>query len=251
MRRLLAAAICAALALGGCGGASSDSPSTASAPSSTAQDTSAPSVPQPSRRSAAGQAKGKARQPDGSAAKGKTASSSTHSAAMVKVPPISSAPVAGSKAPAPGVKTVKGGDDSVQTYGVEADSSARTEAAIALQAYLDDRLGEDWQGACSLLAQKPKEQLGKFEEQLQSQGKGTSGCAAVLAALGEGTPQSQLQEEATIEEVLSFRGQGDIAGDPSYLIFTGPPGSTLYSMPMYFEAGGWKVGLAQPSELPV
>lgn len=249
MRWLLAVAICAALALGGCGGGSDTN--TASAPSSTTQATA--SAPQPSRQSAAGQKEGKGMQPDGSVTKGvgKDSGPSQQSAKVVKVPPISSAPVAGSKAPAPGVKTVKGGDNSVQGYGAESSEAARTEAAIALQAYFNARLQEDWASACSYLAQRPKAELEKLAPGASEQAEGLAGCAGAMAALGEGAPQAQRREDATITEVLSFRGEGDISGDPSYLIFTGPPGSTLYSMPMYLEEGGWKVGLAQPAELPV
>jgi hypothetical protein len=241
MRKLLVGVCAAMLALGGCGGGS-DTASTAPG------TTEATTAPQPSQQSTAGQAK--AKQTDGSSAKDgeKSVGSSPQSASTpgtVKVPPISSAPTAGSKAPAQGVATVKGGDNSVQAYGVESDSSARTEAAIALQAYLNARSEEDWGSACSYLAQRPKEQLEKLTQQAKG-GEGLGSCAAVMEALGKGTPQA-----ARITEVLSLRGGGDVPGDPSYLIFEGPPASTLYSMPMYLEGTGWKVGLALPSELPV
>ncbi len=251
MRRALAVGVCAAaLGLGGCGGGSN----TASTASGTAQDTAGPL--QPSQRSTAAQEEGKSKQAEGSAAKSEgseeqSSGSEKKAPNPVSVPPVSSAPIAGSKAPAPGVKTVKGGDNSVQEYGVEADESARTEAAIALQAYLNERLQEDWASACSALAQRPKEQLEKLARSASQQGTGLDGCPATMAFLSKGTPQSQLQEEATITEVLSFRGEGDVSGGPSYLIFTGPPAKTLYSMPMYLEGSAWKVGLAQRAELPV
>jgi hypothetical protein len=70
----------------------------------------------------------------------------------------------------------------------------------------------------------------------------------VLKETAKGTPS---MPGSVITEVLSFRGEGDLPGNPSYLIFKGPPGQTLFSMPMYLEGGTWKVGLAQPSELPV
>jgi hypothetical protein len=129
----------------------------------------------------------------------------------------------------------------VQEYGVEADESSRREAAIALQAYLNARAEEDWGAACSLLAQRPTEQL----EELSGD---KAGCAEVLA---ETDKEASSLPGSEITEVLSFRGEGEIRGDPSYLIFTGPPGKTLFSMPMYLQGGAWKVGLAQPSELPV
>ena len=124
---------------------------------------------------------------------------------------------------------------------MEFGGSERREASIALATYLNARAEGNWSGACALLAKKPIEQLEKLS-------RGKADCTEVLKATAKGTrsmPGSQ------ITEVLSFRGGGDISGDPSYLIFTGPPGQTLFSMPMYLEAGTWKVGLAQPSELPV
>ena len=160
------------------------------------------------------------RQASASAAKGKGPGSSKATAPRrapsqpVKVPPISSAPVAGSEAPAPGVKTVAGADNSVQEYGVEAGEAARREAAIALQAYLDARLREDWASACAALAQKPLQQLQRVERSAAKQGKELDGCPATMALLSEGIPRSQRLEEATVTEVLSFRGGGDIPGGP-------------------------------------
>jgi hypothetical protein len=245
--RALATAICAAaLALAGCGGGGEESAS--SAPSTARQSTSA--APPPQHKSTAVRGKGNPGQGKAQA-QGKAQGHSGQAEAKVRVPPISSAPVAGSKAPAPGVRTVKGGDNSVQSYGTEAGEAQRTEAAIALQAYLDARLAGEWAAVCSHLAQRARAQLDRFVSKAQSEGKDIAGCAAAMAALSEGTPPSRLREDATITEVLSLRGGGGVPGDPSYLIFTGPPDSTLYSMPMYLEGGEWKVGLALPSELPL
>jgi hypothetical protein len=239
-----------ALALGGCGGGddnastsstSKTTPTTTNAAQASPQNTT-PTPPEKSK-----QDKGKS---NGSIAKqgSKDRSSSKH-IKLVRVPPISSAPKAGSRHPAPGVKTVKGGDNSVQEYGVEAGESSRTEAAIALQGYLNARAEEDWGTACSLLAKKPMDQLERVQKVAAKQGKELNGCPATMALLREGEAQSQ--EQATITEVLSFRGEGDLSGDPSYLLFTAPPANTLYSMPMYLQGGAWKVGLARAAELPV
>jgi hypothetical protein len=252
MRGLLAVGICAALLLCGCGG-SSDSASTTSETTPTA--TTAQSE---GKSAAAGDAKGSGHSPsksnskfNGSTAKqgNKDNSSSSKHLKLVRVPPISSAPVAGSRHPAPGVKTVKGADNSVQEYGVEADGSSRREAGIALQGYLNARAQEDWGAACSLLAKKPMEQLEKMQKAAAGQGKDLGGCAGTMALLKESEAESL--QQAQITEVLSFRGEGDLSGDPSYLIFTAPPSQTLYSMPMYLQGGAWKVGLARAAELPV
>src|SRR5690242_10024203 len=165
MRWLLAFVLCAALlVLGGCGGGD-DSSST----SSTTTEATTASTP-PSKQ---GEGNGAAENPKGddhSFSKGNSksessgqgnkddSSSSKPHPQRVKVPPISSTPTPGSSKPAPGVKTVKDGDNSVQEYGVESDSSERREAAIALQAYLNARAEEDWSAACSLLGQKPMQQ---------------------------------------------------------------------------------------------
>jgi hypothetical protein len=245
-RGVLAVGVCTALLLCGCGG-SDDSASTtrtSSEMTTTPQVSSQSSTPLPDK-SHQGSGKQNEGEPSGSSPQGegsrKPGSSPKQHLHLVKAPPISSRPKAGSKAPAPGVETVKGGDNSVQEYGVEAGESERTEAAIALQGYLNARATEDWGTACSLLAKKPTEQLEKISGH-------KAGCAEVLAATGKGAPS---MPGSVIGEVLSFRGGGDIEGNPSYLIFTGPPGATLFSMPMYLQGGAWKVGLAQPSELPV
>lgn len=234
---------CLAVVICGCGGGDEGASTSASA---TTQATTTANAPRPSNTQVEPQAGGKGKQArtspapakgEGSKQQGNTSSHPK----PAKPPAISSAPVAGTKAPAPGVKTVKGGDNSVQEYGVEAGEPQRTEASIALASYLGARAEEDWSAACSLLARQPTEQL----ERLAG---GKADCAEVLRETAKGAssmPGSQ------IAEVLSFRGEGDISGDPSYLIFTGPPGQTLFSMPMYLQGGAWKVGLAQPSELPV
>src|SRR5262249_15887471 len=125
----------------------------------------------------------------------------------------------------------------------------RREAAITLQAYLNARAEEDWGTACSYLAKRPMEQLERVQAAAAKQGTKLNGCPGTMALLKEG----EAQEEAgtKISEVLSFRGGGDVSGDPSYLIYEAPPGSTLFSMPMYSQGGAWKVGLARAAELPV
>jgi hypothetical protein len=248
MRGFLALAVCLALALGGCGGgddSASTSSSTGETTPTTAQTEGNGSASQDAKGSDRSSSKSKQDKGAGEKANGKGSHKQTNSHPKppkpASLPRISSRPVAGSKHPAPGVKTVSGGDNSVQEYGVEAGEAERREASIALATYLSAREEENWSGACSLLAKQPTEQL----ERLSGN---KAGCAEVLAETGKGTPS---MPGSSITEVLSFRGGGDISGDPSYLIFTGPPGTTLFSMPMYLQGGAWKVGLAQPSELPV
>ncbi len=243
--RALAALCAAALLLAGCGGGGDGT--TATSPGTAAE------APVPAKQPQKGTARNNVKEASGGASpqKDKPKPSSRHLTATVRVPPISSAPVAGSTKPAPGVKTVPEGDNSVQEYGTESGEAERTEAAIALQGYLNARLEEDWQKACSYLARKPREQLQQAIEGSEGKGDVPSDCAGVMALFVKGTPAAQLREQGRIDEVLSLRGGGEVSGDPSYLIYLGPPGKTLYSMPMYLEGGQWKVGLAVASELPV
>jgi hypothetical protein len=244
IRALLALGVCVALALGGCGGSDDSASTTSSASEATTSASATRPSPQSTTPTARGEEKSKQTNTP-STSKGDSQKQgnggSKPNPQRVKAPAISSAPIAGSKSPAPGVKTVPGGDNSVQEYGVEADESSRREAAIALQAYLNARAEEDWGTACSYLAQRPTAQLEKLAGNKAS-------CAEVLEETGKGV---QSQPGSAITEVLSLRGEGDISGDPSYLIFKGPPGGTLFSMPMYLEGGAWKVGLARAAELPV
>ncbi|MGH2976734.1 MAG: hypothetical protein ACRDLL_18005 [Solirubrobacterales bacterium] len=239
---LSAAALLAALALAGCGGGGAES----TASSSTAQ---APKSAGQGQKSAAKQDQWKPATRGELSAQDKSGSSK-QSAPRERIPPISSAPVAGSTTPAPGVKTVKGGDNSVQAYGAESSESARVEAAIVLQAYLNARLQEDWQGACSYLAQRVRAELQELAEKAQAQGKEIDGCAGAMGFLSEGVPQSALGESAAIEKALSFRVGGD-QGELGFLLYVGEPESTLYSVPMSPEGGGWKVATVVPNALPV
>jgi hypothetical protein len=241
-----------ALALSGCGGGGEDesaSSATSSAQSATQEGTARAAQPSEEGKPKRASAQGKGEEEQSSKPRPRHIT--------VKLPPISSTPVEGSKLPAPGVKTAKDGDNSVQGYGVESGDSVREEAALALQAYLDARLQEDWGRACSYLSQRPEEQLEEQTTQPQFQGQGASpakqpsGCAGAMEALSKGVPRSVLRESAQVTEVLSFRIEGEVPTDPSFLLYQGLPEKTLYSMPMYMEGGGWKVGLVLPSALPV
>jgi hypothetical protein len=239
-----------AVVISGCGGGDdSTSPTTSETTPATSAVQPSPQNTTPTAQGEEKSQQGKAKSNGSDAKQGNKDNASSKNPKLVKVPPVSSVPIAGSRKPAPGVKTVKGADNSVQEYGVEADESSRREAAIALQAYLNARAQEDWGAACTYLAKRPMEQLERVQAAAAKQGTKLNGCPATMALLREGEAQSQ--EQAQITEVLSLRGGGDVSGDPSYLLYLAPPSNTLFSMPMYLEGGAWKVGLARAAELPV
>jgi hypothetical protein len=127
----------------------------------------------------------------------------------------------------------KGGDNSVQEFGQEADASERDEAATALHNFLDARAVEDWENACSLLAQEVRESL----EELAAQGgqaEGTS-CAGLLAKLTNRAALPALRSEAAQADVGSLR----IERDRAFILYR--VGDTVFTVPMAKEDGSWKV----------
>lgn len=127
----------------------------------------------------------------------------------------------------------KGGDNSVQEFGQEADSSERDEAATALHNFLDARAAEDWESACSFLSRDVRESLEKLATQA-GQAKNTS-CAGILANLTNRAALPALRSEAARADVGSLR----IEGDRAFILYR--TGDTILTVPMANEDGSWKV----------
>ena len=138
---------------------------------------------------------------------------------------------------------VKGGDNSVQEYGAEAGESELQEVAERVHSFYVARIAGEWARACSYLA---KPTIEGFEELAakapQLKGKG---CPAVLAALTKSVPAS-LQRQLTTVNAAALRSEGE----QGFLIYTGPPEKTVYSMPLRLEGGVWKVSAVSASALP-
>jgi len=138
---------------------------------------------------------------------------------------------------------VNGGDNSVQEYGTEAGEGELREAAEVTHAYLVARYAGEWRRACSLLSAKIAEQLERLvEESAKRRGKG---CAAALAAVAGSLPAGVRRQQAGVD-AASLRRQGE----QGFLIYTGPPGKSVYSMPLRREDGEWKVGGLGGNVLP-
>jgi hypothetical protein len=132
---------------------------------------------------------------------------------------------------------VKGGDNSVQEFGAEADTSERDEAAAALHDFLDARGEGNFAAACSYLAKSvtvPLEKLAAKAKQIQDKS-----CAGIFEKLTNPSPaaRGELRAEAAKADVGSLRTKGDQA----FLIYRGV-GGTVLAMPMANEGGSWKVG---------
>lgn len=129
---------------------------------------------------------------------------------------------------------VKGGDNSVQEFGEEADDSEFEKAATALHNFLDARAEGNWAATCSYMS---KSMIESFEK-LASQAKGLedTSCGGVLGKLINPAAKASIDAEAEKADVRSLRTEGEQA----FVIYTGTEG-TILAMPMANEDGEWKV----------
>ena len=149
------------------------------------------------------------------------------------------APVEGSKRAAPGVPVSRGGDNSIQTWGLEASAAEREEVTATLRTFYDARAEADWATACRFLAAPQKAEFAGFVR-----GKsGNAACAEAMRGLAAGVPERAFDREARIDYVLSLRvGEGN-----AFLIYTRPGEAQVYANAFAREGGDWKVVSVGPS----
>jgi hypothetical protein len=202
------AALALLAAAGGCGGGSSDSSSSTSAARSPQQ----PGQGQRQQGKRQSGQEGRKAQPKQARKQQQSSQARAGGAAEFRVP---------------------GGDNSVQEFGAEASHSELEEAGAALHGFLDARVAGEWSKACTYLTKPTIESF----EQLASRSKGKShSCGAIMGALTEGLPKSNL-EEAAQAEVGALR----VEGDRGFLLYHGAR-NTDYAISMAKEGGAWKVG---------
>lgn len=129
------------------------------------------------------------------------------------------------------------GDNSVPTYGSEADGRDRRRAEGALAAYLHARSREDWPTACSYLAASLRRGLGRFAK---ASGGKLKGCGSILK-LSAGAGLADPLDSG----LVSLR----VKGDHAFALWVGP-GEQEYAMPMVREAGAWRVSQIAPPPYP-
>jgi hypothetical protein len=135
-----------------------------------------------------------------------------------------------------------GGDNSIQTFGSEADASEVEAAAAVLDSFLQARANDQWADECSYLAKSavaPLEQLASSSPEVKGEG-----CAAILEALLSRAPVSSRANPLT-DGVASLR----VEGDRAFALFHGAHGGD-YFVPMTKEDGKWMVSGLAPSEFP-
>jgi hypothetical protein len=129
---------------------------------------------------------------------------------------------------------VKGGDNSVQEFGGEADTSERDAAAVALHNFLDARAEGNWAAACQYMSKSTVESFEKLAAQAKQ--VGDTSCAGILEKLTNPAAKGAMKAEAEKANVGSLR----IEGEQAFVIYTGIDGTVLV-MPMANEGGDWKV----------
>lgn len=139
---------------------------------------------------------------------------------------------------------VKGGDNSVQEFGAEADSSELDAAATVLHNFLDARAQRAWASACSYLSNNVRDSLELVARRAQraaaEQGVGgqqePTTCANVLRNLTPPVVLPELRREAALADVGSLR----VEDGRAFVIYTGLE-NIVYAVPMANEGGSWKV----------
>jgi hypothetical protein len=129
---------------------------------------------------------------------------------------------------------VKGGDNSIQEFGAEADESEFEEAATALHNFLDARAEGNWAATCNYMSKSVIESFEKLVS--QSKEPADMSCSEILGKLVNPAAKALIEAEAEKADVRSLRTEGEQA----FLIYTGTEG-TILAMPMANEDGEWKV----------
>jgi len=128
---------------------------------------------------------------------------------------------------------VKGGDNSVQEFGEEADTSEFDAAAVVLHDFFDARAEGNWAAACTYMSKSEIESLEKLAAQAKQADRG---CAEILGVLTNPAAKGAMKTEAEKANVRSLRTEGEQA----FVLYTAG-GRTIYAMPMANEGGDWKV----------
>lgn len=137
---------------------------------------------------------------------------------------------------------VKGGDNSIQSWGEESDESQLDAAAEAVHGFYVARANEDWAAACTYLARSLVKQLEQFAAQAED--APPPDCATLLEALTRHPLPAAVRRESTIVDAGSLR----VGEESSFLIYRGAE-RTVYAMPLEDEDGAWKLTLLSATPL--
>ncbi len=126
---------------------------------------------------------------------------------------------------------VKGGDNTAQEFGTEANASEFGEGATNLHNFLDARAERNWSAACTFIAQKLINSLEKFESEYEQ----NPTCAAGLKRSTNPKTMGELRAEAAQADAFSLR----VENGEGFLIYMAAP-HYVRVMPMYQDERRWK-----------
>lgn len=130
-----------------------------------------------------------------------------------------------------------GGDNSIQTYGKEADVGERQAASRVLETFMAARGERDWEVACAELSVEAFEPL----EKLTAPG---SGCVGTMAAVSKKLEPSAWENTMT-GPIAALRQEDERA----FALYHGTA-DTDYFIQMTYEGGDWKVAALEPMAFP-
>jgi hypothetical protein len=128
-----------------------------------------------------------------------------------------------------GFQPAPGGDDSIQTFGGEPESTEETEILAAMGSFLRAMASDDYPAICAGITQANREQL----DQLLKIKKEATGCPSLLKTLLIGPDtEARRAAEGTVYEVR-------VDGDKAFILFTPKGGTASYFM-MKHDPDGWR-----------
>jgi uncharacterized protein YceK len=159
-------------------------------------------------------------------------------------PPIASKRIPGAKGVPPGVPLTKGGDNSIQAFGVEGEDYESAQAYADLRDYSTALRIGDFARACALASSQFREELRELIEQAKppERREMPEDCAGALEALAGGASKKTLSAIAQAGKLLSFRVRSD---GYAYLIFKGEENRAMF-IAMAKDEGRWKVNVLKP-----
>lgn len=138
--------------------------------------------------------------------------------------------------------TVKGGDNSIQRFGEEADPRSFDEIAGLVVAFMRARADRDWERACNLLSPEIDEQLQEAAERMEGL---EISCERFVEHGAKVLSARQLERMADIR-VGSVR----VKGDRGFVIFRDGRGAWQF-MPVSRDGESWDLAAIGPTPLQV
>ena len=129
-----------------------------------------------------------------------------------------------------GFKAPPGGDNSIQTFGGEAESSEEKEITTAMASFLRAMAARDYNAICDGLSEA---NIGQLEQLMKLKKEVGTDCPTVLKSLLVGpTDEAQKAAEGTVYQVR-------VEGENAFVMFT-PVGGTASYFVMKHDPDGWK-----------